>query len=317
MISIVAGSAGCALAVPSALANQNLQPTVWRGVALGGQTQIILYHEDAKAAATILAKCRAEISRLENLFSLYRKNSQINKLNRDGVIANPDFDMLDLCSKSAMVSRETNGAFDITVQPLWDLYSNHFPASTGPDDEQIAGALKLVDHQQVELSSQNIRLKKRGMAVTFNGIAQGYITDKIAKLLKSNGWSDVLIDLGETYALGSKPGNAAWKIAIANPDSSGRTIKTVALKNRALATSGGYGTPFSNDEKYHHLFDPATGTSTNRYKSVSVIAPQAALADALSTAFSAMKMSEIKTVLQRFEKTSAIIVTNNGTITEI
>ena len=311
MISIVAGAAGCSIAASSALANRHQRPIVWRGVALGAQTQIILYHEDREKAADILDKCRVEISRLENLFSLYRESSQVNQLNHNGIIKNPDFDLLDLCSKSTAISEATNGAFDITVQPLWNLFSNHFPATSGPNTDEVSKVMELVDYLNVELSAQSIRLKKKGMAVTFNGIAQGYITDKIAGLLKSNSWSDVLIDLGEVFALGSKPEKLPWQVAIADPANLSRSIKTVALRDRALATSGGYGTKFSIDGKHHHLFDPATGASATRYKSVSVVAPKAVLADGLSTAFSAMKMGEIKNVLQRYAQTSAFIIGND------
>ena len=323
MIAITACAAGAAM-MGSSYANAKItarRPVVWRGIALGVEAQIVLHHENERAAYAILEQCRAEINRLENLFSLYRENSAINQLNRHGRIDHPAFEMLELFSRSHAISKATRGAFDITVQPLWQLYANHFEhhgrSAKGPDNKKIRDALELVDYRNVEWSSDNINLKNKGMGVTLNGIAQGYITDRIAALLRQNGYTNVLIDLGEIQALGLKPSGHQWRAAIADPSGSASPLKIVSLENRAMATSGGYGTTFSSDGKYHHLFDPGTGTSTKKYKSVTVVAKNAATADALSTAFSAMPVHDIKVILSRFADTSAIIIKPNDEVLEL
>ncbi len=323
MIAITACAAGAAM-MGSSYATAKItprRPVVWRGIALGAEAQIILYHENEKEALAILEQCRTEINRLENLFSLYRTDSSINRLNRDGQLASPAFEMLELLSLAQTISKETKGAFDITVQPLWNLYAKHFSdhglEANGPDEIAVRDALELVDYRKLEFSKNKIELKIKGMGITLNGIAQGYITDRIAGLLQQNGFGNVLIDLGEIYGMGQKPAGIPWTVKIADP--AGKTIPTkpIALENRAMATSGGYGTLFASNSQYHHLFDPGTGTSTKKYKSVTVIAKNAATADALSTAFSAMPVHDIKRTLGHFAGASAIIIQTNDEILEL
>ncbi len=272
-------------------------------------------------ALAILEQCRAEINRLEQLFSLYRVNSLINQLNREGRLASPAFEMLELLSLAQSISKQTNGAFDITVQPVWQLYAKHFadhgPHATGPDRKAIRDVLALVDYRKIGLSEKAIILNNKGMGITLNGIAQGYITDRIASLLRQYGCSNVLIDLGEIYGMGQKPTGDPWTVNITDPAGKTMARKPMPLENRAMATSGGYGTLFSSNGQYHHLFAPRTATSTKKYTSVTVIASNAATADALSTAFSAMPLHDIKGTLRHFADASAIIILANDEILEL
>ena len=323
MITILAGTTGTMLlngAFAGAPKSSN-RPVVWRGVALGAESRIILHNSDPVAARALLERCHREILRLENLFSLYRRETALVRLNREGRLGNPEFDMLELLSRCQTVSHETKGAFDITVQPLWQLYSAHFlkfgQAGPGPDKAAIRQASELVDYRMIELSANEIKLKKKGMALTLNGIAQGFITNRIAKLLRHNGYTNTLIDLGEIYAMGHKPSGLRWRADIAAPGPMRKTIKTFFLKNSAMATSGAYGTTFSADGKYHHLFDPRSGMSAQNYKSVTVIAPDATMADAYSTAFSAMQVDSIKRNLRRQKNMKVIIVGSDDEVIEL
>lgn len=326
MIAISASFTGGIFAAPqSVLARakhvNDMRPVVWRGIALGAQAQITLDHENASSARDILERCREEISRLEGLFSLYQPKSALRKLNRNGHLANPEPEMLELISRSVEIGSETGGAFDITVQPLWRLYADHFStlaaAKDGPSDTRIKEALRLVDYKQVDVSPQSITLKQSGMEITLNGIAQGYVTDKVAALLRRAGYTNVLVHLGETYAMGAKSSGGPWMAGIQDPSDKMDILKTIALEDLALATSGGYGTTFSSDGAHHHLFEPRTGRSTNRYRSVSVIAPDALSADALSTAFSSMHQSEIKRVVDQRKNVHAAILQTNNKILEL
>jgi thiamine biosynthesis lipoprotein len=128
------------------------------------------------------------------------------------------------------------------------------------------------------------------MALTLNGIAQGYITDRVADLLRSYGFDHVLINMGETRALGSKLDGVPWNIKINN------TNEVLPLADQAIATSGGYGTPFGATGQHHHLFSPGTGRSTSLWTSMSVIAPTATMADGLSTGLSALTEQDISRI---------------------
>ena len=318
MISISAASA--ALLLPG-LAEARAERVVWRGVALGAEAQIQLAHRDEKRAARVLKHCVAEINRLEDIFSLYRRDSALNRLNRDGQLLSPDMALVELVATALQISRETEGAFDVSVQPLWTLYAGHFSTPgadhAGPGEKQIRQALERIGYQHIRLSTQRIALERRGMALTLNGIAQGFITDAISALLNQHGFFNVLVHLGETFGAGTKPDGTPWRAGIAATDGSGALLKKINLQNRALATSGGYGHMFAAGGQHHHLFDPHSGLSAQRYKSVSVIAPAATTADALSTAFTNMSLESIEKILTRRTDTFATIVRQDGRMVEM
>lgn len=320
MIAITAAAAGTALTAAAATritqSAAAANSVTWRGVALGAEAKITLVHEDSGMAAEALRKCLAEISRLEDLFSIYRPSSAVSRLNRDGHLKHPDQDMIALASLALAVGHETNGAFDISVQPLWDLYANHFQSSSadpnGPSKADLDRVLRLIDARNIRLSSQEIRFARTGMAITFNGIAQGYIADRAAQLLKRHGFGSALIHLGETFGLGQAPGQEPWRAGISDPSGSQDYAFRVPLTDLALATSAGQGCPFTSDGRHHHIFEPGTGRSGYRYRSVSVTDPSAAVADALSTAFSVMPKAQIARLLSEHAATRAFIVDEDG-----
>jgi thiamine biosynthesis lipoprotein len=287
---IMASALGTLPAMPSAAfaLNGGMQPVNWTGGALGAEASIQLFHHDTEWARGQLDRCQQEIYRLENLFSLYQPNSAICRLNAEGYLNNPDIEFLNLLSLAKSFSRQTNGLFDVTVQPLWKLYVDHFSRENadpaGPSSSEITEVLKIVGSSKVNLTADRIGFENRGMAITLNGVAQGYITDRIASLLKSAGFENVMVSLGEKYALGGKPDGNPWCVGILSPEN-GKTIATnVNLTNKALATSGGYGSPFSSHSSANHLLNPLTGKCAEFRRSVSVISTSATHADMASTA---------------------------------
>jgi thiamine biosynthesis lipoprotein len=263
----------------------------WQGTALGSPSYILLRHSDREAAERTVAQCIAEIERLEKAFSLYRGDSEIARLNRHGRLEAPSHDLLALLSECQRFSELSGGAFDVTVQPLWNVYAAHFfgsmsPSPTGPEPRAIEQALAIVDWQGVDVTSRRIALARPGMGLTLNGIAQGYLTDRIADILRANGCDRVLADMGrsEIRLVGRRPDGQAWRIGLADPLAPGRVAVTLDLADRCISTSGGYGTKFEATGRYHHLFDPTTGKSAGHYIAVSAVAASTMVADALSTA---------------------------------
>jgi len=197
--------------------------------------------------------------------------------------------LLALLSECQSFSELSGGAFDVTVQPLWNVYAAHFfgsasPSPQGPEPRAIAEALALVDWQGVDIAFRRISLARPGMGLTLNGIAQGYLTDRIADILRVNGCDRVLADMGrsEILLVGCRPDGQAWRIALTDPLASERVAVTLELADRCISTSGGYGTKFEATGRHHHLFDPMTGASAGHYIAVSVVAVSAMVADALS-----------------------------------
>ena len=298
----------------SASSNQEEQPVIWRGIALGSGAELRLFGVERKQAEMLVNKVLAEVSRLEKIFSLYRDDSLISRLNREGRLKNPPSDFLQLLSISRDIHQLTQGAFDPSIQPLWNLYADYFrrnpKTETPPSERSIKDTLKLVDFNKVYFDTKEIRFAQKGMGLSLNGIAQGYITDKVVELLKQQGVTQALIDMGEIYGF-DNANRREWNVSIRNPDQEDQILITIAMKNQAFATSGGYGTVMDEAGKFTHLFDPRTGGSQPRYKSMSVMAESAAVADAFSTAFSIMDEAAIRTAAQVKKAQVWLVMPNN------
>ncbi|MFO1059733.1 MAG: FAD:protein FMN transferase [Dongiaceae bacterium] len=273
---------------------------VWRGVALGADAQLQIHHPDPAEGRRLIGLALAEVARLEAVLSLYRPDSALVALNRSGRLDGPPLDLLRILAESAAFHRLSGGAFDVTVQPLWDLYAAHFadPAAdpAGPPAAALAAALARVGQDGLRVGDDVIDFARPGMAVTLNGIGQGYVTDRVTELLRREGVAHALVDMGETRAIGDRPGGGPWAIGLEDPRRPGAIAETVGLADRAVATSGGYGTPLDLAGRFNHIFDPATGATSSRYLAVSVVAPTATEADALSTAFCLMPPAAIDAV---------------------
>lgn len=293
----------------------------WRGTALGADAELVFHHRDPAEAERLLGLALGEVGRLEQVFSLYRPDSALSRLNAEGELANPPFDLVRLLSDSRDYAALTGGAFDVTVQPFWRVYADHFarPGADpkGPPEAALASARRLVGYRGLAVDAGRIAFDRRGMAVTLNGIAQGYVTDRVADLLRANGLANVLVDLGEMRGVGLRPDGTPWRVGIRDPRRTGRTVGGVELADRALATSGGYGTAFDPTGRFNHLFDPGSGHCADRYLSVSVTAPLATTADALSTAFSLMPLPQIRATLSKVEAARAMILCEDGRLVSL
>jgi thiamine biosynthesis lipoprotein len=254
--------------------------TTWEGQGLGAALTLHLVGADPHQARTTFARVAAEIERIESLASLFR-DSALTRLNRDGHLAWPSPDLLDLLTLAGQVHTATAGAFDPTVQPLWLALAQGMTADPA-----------LVGWDRVRLSPKEIRLD-RGQALTLNGIAQGWAADRIAALLRAQGFSEALVDMGEISALGSQTG---WPVQIAGPD--GAELASTRLTDRALATSSPRGTLVNGQP---HILGPQGQPPL--WQTVSVSAPSAAVADALSTAFCLMDRAAIDAALVHFPDT--------------
>ena len=272
-----------------------LKKVTWQGIALGSPAEITIYHPNQKEAEDILNESYKKLVQLENLFSLYKEDSQLSMLNKNGYVENPHPDMLALLNLSKKYAEMTNGAFDVTVQPLWDLYNEAFIKTNKPPlESEIEKTLSLVDWRSISVSKNLINYEKEGMSSTLNGIAQGYITDKISEHLINSDINNTLVQLGEYRGIGDHPDGRPWRLLLSNPEHTD-SIGEIEFTNAAVATSAGLVTPFDLTGKHHHIFDPKNGYNANNYLQVSVTSKTAAEADALATAILILnrKASEI------------------------
>jgi FAD:protein FMN transferase len=314
--------AAIAAAAPfPATARTSARRHVEQGTLLGADAEIQLYHVDADAARSAMAECFAEVRRLESIFSLQQPDSALSRLNRDARLSRPPPELVTLLHAATAFSMATSGAFDVSVQPLWNLFAGHFSdhgvAAEPPPAVQIESARAKVDYRRLEVGTEQIVLRGQGMAVTLNGVAQGFITDRVTQMLVARGFDRVLVDMGEMRALGTHADGKDWRVGIADPERPWRSLLTLRLRNRAIATSGGYGTPFDASGRWHHLFDPRTGRSAQHYRSVTVVAPDAISADALSTGLSAVAPDDLAAVLGAYPRVGAIIVGRDGRVSRL
>ncbi|MCA9176947.1 MAG: FAD:protein FMN transferase, partial [Planctomycetales bacterium] len=228
---------------------------------------------------TLFDDAFALLDELENQLSLYRPESDLSRLNRTGALDSAGRHLLAVLGESARMSRATQGAFDVTIQPLWRAYADQ---PTLPTAELLAAARAKVDYRRVQVTGRSVRLAP-GAEVTLNGIAQGYALDRVRELLRSRGVINALIDTGELGALGVKDGSP-WRTGIQHPVVEDALAAVTPMDHRCIATSGDYATTFTADRRLHHLLDPRTGVSPPELSSVTVVAPTGVLADALSTA---------------------------------
>ncbi|MCZ2482189.1 FAD:protein FMN transferase [Aquirufa nivalisilvae] len=250
---------------------------------------------DARAA---LEKAVLEIQRIEQLLSTYRPDSQTNQINEMAGISPVivDAEVFELIQRAQRISDLTQGAFDLTYgsmdKSLWNFDQK---MTQLPSPELAKKSVQLIDYQQVELDIHNksIFLKKRGMRLGFGGIGKGYAADRAKALLVSLGFQHGLVNAsGDLCAWGNKENGKPWSIGVVHPDQSDQIIAHFDLKNSSVATSGNYEKFVVIDgKKYSHTIDPNTGYPIQGIKSVTVFAPFAELADALTTPIAVMGVS--------------------------
>lgn len=309
LISILAALPVAAL--PGSAWARRLRTLTWRGIALGAEAELTLVHHDTALARRTIRACVDEIARLEAVFSLYEPESQVSRLNREGHLDAPEMDLLRLLSTARALSNRTGGAFDVTVQPLFS-YHRQLGAGDGGEADIPTAVRTLVDYRQLDISSHRVSFRRPGMALTLNGIAQGYISDRVADRLRAAGFANALVGLGEVVGLGHDEIGRAWRVAIADPGRDGRYLARLPLTDRALATSAPSGLTFDPAGRRHHLLDPITGRSTHHYRSLTVSAPNATLADGLSTGFAVLPPERIRGLLETMPRVEMLAVDRDG-----
>lgn len=299
-------------------------PLRWQGMALGAPASLILHHGgDTAGAQAALAATLAELSRLEAMFSLFRADSVLSRLNRAGRIDHAPPEFTTLLRTALDMAALSNGVFDPSIQPLWTLYFEHFVVAANtqpPAADKVALARALVDWRSVHLAGSAVALTRAGMGLSLNGVAQGFITDRCSEVLRAHGFSHMLVDMGEPRALAAKPDGSAWQIGLADPREPSSVRHTLSVLDQAVATSGGYGTRLDAAGRYTHLIDPRTGRTAPAFESVTVVAPSATQADALSTALALIPRSDVSArlaLLRTQPGCRAICIDNAGQVSEL
>jgi thiamine biosynthesis lipoprotein len=257
------------------------------------------------------------------MFSLFRADSWVSRLNRHGRVDHAPAEFLALLRTSLDMAALSDGLFDPSIQPLWTLYFDHFVVrgnTKPPTAEQIESARAMVNWREVRLVGSEVTLARSGMGLSFNSVGQGFITDRCSEVLRTHGFSQVLVDMGELRAMAAKPDGSAWQIGLADPRNPKRSLHTLSVIDKAVATSGGYGTILDAAGLYTHLINPRTGATAPAFESVTVVASTATQANALSTTLTLIPSSNVSArlaLLRSQPGCQAICIDNAGVVSEL
>jgi thiamine biosynthesis lipoprotein len=282
--------------------------------ALGSEVSITALHIGQRIAAEAVNAAFAELELVEQVMSLYRSDSQVCQLNRRGQLDAPHLYLVEVLEFARAMSQQTGGAFDITVQPLWELFSSHGKLGRVPEESAIERARERVDWRRVEVTPTRVRLHGEGTAITLNGIAQGFAADRALAALRRCGVEQGLLNTGEIGALGSNGEGRPWTVGIQHPRHADAYLTLTKIAGRCLATSGDYATSFSPDFRLHHVFDPRTGRSPTELASVSVAAETAMQADAISTAAMVLGPQRGCELVRRTQGADGLFVLKTGRV---
>jgi FAD:protein FMN transferase len=274
---------------------------------MGTEINLIVCGPDEDACLETVRSTLGRMEALERVLSRHQADSELSRLNREGVLPAASADLSAVLNLAGDISRRTEGAFDITVLPLLQLYGrDRLPAR-----DELSRCLALVDYRGIERQGPGLALARSGMGITLDGIAKGYIVDQGVAALRQNGFDNVYVEAGgDLMVSGAKPAGQPWRIGVRQPrpeaDWHMPVIATTAPL--AIATSGDYMQAFTDDLRHHHILDPRTGMSSPELASSTVTAPAAALADALATAAMVLGPERALAVIETFDGCEGLFV---------
>ena len=267
-----------------------------------------VYAEDLQPA--ILAR----LHEVDASLSAFNKNSVLARINRNEDVT-VDSLFADVFRLSMQVSRETDGAFDITIAPLVNAWGFGPQGKKELTEQEVDSLLQIVGYEKVKLTDGKVVKADRRMQLDCNAVAKGYGVDRVAALLDSHGIKDYMVEIGgEIVAKGQNPDGRPWRIGISkpeeNPNAPGCNQIILRVNNTALATSGNYRNYYyKNGRKYTHTVNPKTGLPfQHTLLSASVMAPDCATADAYATAFMVMGMEKARAVLEKHPELQAYFI---------
>jgi thiamine biosynthesis lipoprotein len=214
------------------------------------------------------------------------ETSQVFRLNRTGKVDSPSRELLEVLDLSYKLSRQTDGAFDVTVMPLLAMHTELNGEYNSPDAGNLKAARSNIGYEHLEWDTSEVHFNKPDMSITLDGIGKGYIVDQGVATLREHGFQNVYVEAGgDLMVSGAKADGSPWRIGIRNPRKKNTMAPVViAVSERAVATSGDYFQAFTPDLRHHHILDPHTGFSAPELASATITAPNVAMADGLATA---------------------------------
>lgn len=290
------------------------RPVAYVQRTMGTYGSVTIVTADSVAAAPVAALAMASFVRVDSLMSNWTTTSEVARINREAArgATRVEPEVAEVIARSLRVWRESEGAFDITVEPLVRLWGFLGGPRRVPSDVEIAATLPRVGARHVRFrpAARTIQFDRDGVKIDLGGIAKGYAVQVAAESLRAHGVKDALVDVsGNMYALGHPPGADAWRIGIRDPRDRVRYFASVALREQGISTSGQYEQFIAaNGKTYGHILNPRTGHPAEGLISVTLVSPSAYTCDAWDTPLFVLGAREAKRVVRTRRDIAAVLV---------
>jgi thiamine biosynthesis lipoprotein len=311
-LSLGVATVGIPLPTEAVKFNRTLYKVSKSQLGMGTFINMIVFHPSKGEAEEAMGRAFAEINRLTSLMTRFQSTSYIGHLNATGSFNGAPFEVMEVLRSALRYHTISQGAFDITVMPIVDLYQHSFQASNAPPSPQaLQETMHSVGSQHLTMTKDSVSFARSGMEVTLDGIAKGYIIDRAMDLLRQQNIQHALINAGGDIVVhGGKGEGKPWSIGIQDPWNHKRYVDVVTLNSGAIATSGNYEVFFDREKLFHHLIVPNKGTPAPSIASVSIQAPNAMEADALATTAYVMGPDKGYQFIKQFRGAEGLIIKN-------
>lgn len=288
---------------------------------MGSRFEITVVANDANQARDGIALAKAEIQGIEALISSWNDDSQTSQINANAgkqtVVV--DFELYSLIERCKGISELTRGAFDISAVVVNRIWKFDGSMKALPSPDEVSHLKPLINYKNIILNPQDtsVFLQSKGMSIGFGSIGKGYAAQQAAILLQENGVTSGLINAGgDLYAWGHQANGDNWQVAITDPKNKEQAKSWLSIENQAIVTSGDYEKRVRFEDKYYsHIIDPRTALPVeNNLKSVSVLASNAELADALATALFVLGSEIGLYLVNQLPQVEALFITAEGEI---
>ncbi len=293
------------------------EPTRRTQFIMGTLVEITVSHADPQVILAVTTQAFDEMKRLEQLMSTYLPDSEISQINRAaGKEAVPvSLEVEEVIREGIFWSRQSGGAFDITVEPLVQLWDFDSENEVIPGRATLRKTAALVNYKDIEIFDHKVRLARPGMAINVNGLAKGYAVDRAVSILRGRVPNGIVNAGGDLFAFGQKSKESPWTIGLQHPRKPQDLLAAFAVKNQAVATSGDYQRYFVKDGvRYHHIFDPATGMPARKMISTTLITTEVMEADAMATAVFVMGPEAGLAWVDSLDNVEAMVMLEDGSI---
>jgi thiamine biosynthesis lipoprotein len=284
--------------------------------AMGTQISFSAYTRDEDRALLAFEAAFREMSRLEDLLTVWKETSDISNINRragerEAVHVSPE--TIDILTRAQALSELTRGKFDVTFGALSGLWKfDHDQDDQIPSRAEIEKRLQLIDYRKIKIDprAETVALVRAGMRIHLGGIGKGYAVDRAVAILRARGLTDFMVQAGGDLFVAGTHGDRPWRVGIRDPRGPPSSYFAAAeVTDATFSTSGDYERSFTKEgRRYHHIIDPGTGEPATRSRSVTIMAPDATTAEGLSKGVFILGWEEGFKIIERVPGSGAVVV---------